>query len=126
MAPMKWRGSQPAIHSSRRLVHVITSSRKNTILGSREKRKSAFGFFWCPPAESRPAQGTASLGVGPQQFGEELGAKTWKEAGPRAGLAVGKAAKPFGKELKGPQGRLEVTVERRDHALEASGPDLKL
>lgn len=94
--------------------------------GGREKRKSAFGFFWCPPAESRPAQGTASLGVGPQQFGEELGAKTWKEAGPRAGLAVGKAAKPFGKELKGPQGRLEVTVERRDHALEASGPDLKL
>lgn len=38
MAPMQWRGSQPAIHSSNRFVHVMTSSRKNTILGHRGKR----------------------------------------------------------------------------------------
>lgn len=120
MAPMKWRGSQPAIHSSRRFVHVITSSRKNTILGSGEKGKSGFGSFWCPPAKGRHAQGAASLGVGPQQLGEELGAETRRQAGPREGLAVGKAEKPFGKELKGPPGRLEVSVEGRGHALEAT------
>ena len=56
----------------------------------------------------------------PQQLGEELGAETRRQAGPRAGLAVGNAEKLFGKELKGPPGRLEVSMEGRGHALEAT------
>lgn len=45
MAPMKWRGSQPAIHSSRRLVQAITSSRKNTILQQGEGKEET-GCLW--------------------------------------------------------------------------------
>lgn len=35
---MQCRGSQPAIHSSDRFVHIMTCSRKNTILGHRGQR----------------------------------------------------------------------------------------
>ena len=84
------------------------------------------GLFSAPWPRAGPHRAQLVWEWVPSMLSEELGAETRREAGPRAGLDVGKAAKPFGEELKRPQGRLEVSVEGRGHALEASGPDPKL
>lgn len=58
---MKWRGSQPAIHSRRRLVQAITSSRKNTILGWGEKGEIAVGQPAQDDEGRRPSQRCSRL-----------------------------------------------------------------